>query len=131
MAQERGGFSAPPSSGPQVRMGQPSADELKKMKEERQKWLTSLKLTPDQKKKWDEIEVRYGKLLKEKFAKQGGKDGRVMISGSSGDALKVVQEVQGIQKKKREEQRALLTPAQRTAFDKAPDPSFRTRTITR
>jgi hypothetical protein len=126
---ERGGFSLPAGGGPQLRTGQLSAQEQKKMKEERQKWLASLKLTPDQQKKWDEIEARYSKLLKEKIAKQGGKDGRLMVSGSSGDVMKTIQELQGLQTKKRDEQRALLTPPQRPLFDKAPDPGFRTRTI--
>jgi Spy/CpxP family protein refolding chaperone len=125
----RGGFSAP--EGTQMRMGQPSPEEIKKRKAEREKWLASLKLTPEQRKKWEEIEGRYAKLMKEKFAVQGGKEGRIMISGSSGDAMKIMGEIQVIQKKKRDEQRNLLTPAQKVIFDKAPDPGFSTRMITK
>lgn len=125
---ERGGFAPPPGAF-QTKLGQPSPEELKKRKDERQKWLVSLKLTPEQKKKWDEIEARTSKVLKEKFAKQGAKDGRIVISGGSADAMKALQEIQELQKKKRDEQRALLTPAQRVVFDKAPDPGFRTHMI--
>ena len=69
--------------------------------------------------------------MQEKFAAQGGKEGRIMLSGSSGDAMKIIGEIQAIQKKKREEQRNLLTPAQKAIFDKAPDPGFSTRMITK
>lgn len=126
--QDVGGSGGSAGGKMQVRSGQPTDAERKKIQEDRQKWLASLKLTPDQKKKWTEIEARYSKQMREKISGAPGKP--VSIDAGSPDGMKKIQEIQALQKKKRDEQRGLLTPEQKVIFDKAPDPGWRVRKTT-
>jgi len=109
-----GGFSAGMNSGgsgsPTIKMGKPNPEMVKKMKESRQKLMKELKLTPEQKKKWDATEAKYRTERSSLVKKlQGG-----------GVNMDTIQQLQGIGEKEKKEKNAFLTPEQRKVLAAAP-----------
>lgn len=94
-----------------MKMGKPSPEMVKKMKESRQKLLKDLKLTPDQRKKWDTTEAKY-KTERSTLVKK--------LQGSGGDMMGTIQQLQAIGEKEKKEKNAFLTPAQRKVLAAAP-----------
>jgi hypothetical protein len=110
----QGGFSTVPSGGggPTIKMGKPSPEMAKKARAAREKLLKDLKLTPDQKKKWDATEAKY-------------RDQRMALikklqSGGGGDMMGNIQKLQALGEKEKQEKNALLTLAQRKILAASP-----------
>ncbi len=110
-----GGFSAGMNQGEggnrTIKMGKPNPEMMKKMKESRQKLMKDLKLTPDQKKKWESTEAKY-KTERSGLVKK--------LQGGGGDMMATVQQLQAIGEKETKEKNAFLTPAQRKVLAAAP-----------
>ncbi|MGC4047262.1 MAG: hypothetical protein QM758_25975 [Armatimonas sp.] len=109
-----GGFSASMNQGapgPTIKMGKPSPEIAKKMKEARQKLLKDLKLTPEQKKKWDATEVKYKEQRSALIKK---------LQSGGGDMMSNFQQLQGIADKEKKEKLAFLTPAQQKVLTATP-----------